>query len=39
MEGHYEKVMSEKTEYYKYDTMIPSGVPGAIVVGKEEAEK
>lgn len=36
---HYEKVSKPKEQYYHFDNLEASNLPGAVVVSKKEAEK
>ena len=36
--GHYEKIEKKGTKYFFVDSDKPSGIPGALVISKEEAE-
>jgi hypothetical protein len=37
--SHYEKTTVKKDEYYHFDNLEASKLPGAVVVGRPEAEK
>ena len=39
MTSHYEKTSVKKDEYYHFDNLEASKLPGAVVVGRPEAEK